>query len=50
MTILGGYYEYIGDIMMHVEGGQVGKNLSISVENPDVLNIPSMYSWYPPMY
>ena len=28
-----------GDIMMHV-GEQVGKNLSISIENPDVLNIP----------
>ena len=25
--------------MMH-EGEQVGKNLSISIENPDVLNIP----------
>ena len=38
----GGYHEYIstsGDIMMHV-GEQVGKNLSISNENPDVLNIP----------
>ena len=33
-----------GDIMMHVGGGQVGKNLSISIENPDVLNIPPMYS------
>ena len=55
-----GYHEYIGgcsvhrgDIMMQV-GEQVGKNLSISSENPDVLNIqcthdiPSMYSWYPP--
>ena len=52
-----------GDIMIHV-GEQVGKNLSISIENPDVLNIlrcthdsprcthdtPPMYSWYPPMY
>ena len=34
---------------------QVGKNLSISVENPNVLNIPwcnehsPMYSWYPLM-
>ena len=50
---IGGYHEYIreyheyiggcsvhrGDIMMYV-GEQVGKNLSISVENPDVLNIP----------
>ena len=42
----GGYHEYIGgcsvhwgDIMMHV-GEQVGKNLSISIENPNVLNIP----------
>ena len=62
MNTLGGYYEYIGDIMMHV-GEQVGKNLPISVENPNVLNIPwcthdipSMYAWYPqctehpPMY
>ena len=39
MSTLGGYYEYIGDIMMHV-GEQLGKNLSISDENPDVLNIP----------
>ena len=45
-------------------GEQVGKTLSISIENPDVLNIPDvlmispqcthdiplMYSWYPPMY
>ena len=43
---IGGYHEYIGgcsvhqgDIMMQV-GEQVGKNLSISSENPDVLNIP----------
>ena len=43
-----------GVIMMHV-GEQVGKNLSISIENPNVLNIPRythdilpMYSWYPP--
>ena len=28
-----------GDIMMHV-GEQVDKSLSISIENPDVLNIP----------
>ena len=28
-----------GDIMMHV-GEQIGKNLLISIENPDVLNIP----------
>ena len=44
--VCGGYHEYIGgcsvhreDIMMRV-GEQVGKNLSISIENPDVLNIP----------
>ena len=43
-----------GDIMMHV-GEQVGENLSISIENPNVLNIPQcahhippMYSWYCP--
>ena len=60
---IGGYHEYIrgisgvhrgmfstmGDIMMHA-GEQVGKNLSISIENPNVLNIqqcaehPLMYS------
>ena len=28
-----------GDIMMHV-GEQVGKNLSIFIENPNALNIP----------
>ena len=37
-----------GDIMMHV-GEQVGKNLSISIENPDVLNIPQCTE-HPPMY
>ena len=51
-----------GDIMMHVGGGQVDKSLSISIENPNVLNIPDvlivspqcthgippMYSRYPP--
>ena len=42
-----------GDIMMHV-WEQVGKNLSISIENPGVLNIsqctehPPMHLWYPP--
>ena len=43
---IGGHHEYIGgcsvhrgDIMMHV-GEQVGEKLSISIENPDVLNIP----------
>ena len=34
----GGCSVHRGDIMMHV-GEQVGKNLSISIENPDVLNI-----------
>ena len=34
-----GYQEYIGDIMMHM-GEQVGKNLSIYIENPNGLNIP----------
>ena len=40
------YHEYIGgcsvhqgDIMIDV-GEQVGENLSISIENPNVLNIP----------
>ena len=52
-----GGVQYIGgDIMVHV-GEQVDKSLSISIENPDVLNIPRCthdipptYSWYPPMY
>ena len=55
MSTSGGYHEYIGgcsvhrgDIMMHV-GEQVGKNLSISIENPDVLNIPQSTE-HPPMY
>ena len=46
MSTSGGYHEYIGgcsvhwrDIMMHV-GEQPVKILSISIENPDVLNIP----------
>ena len=38
-----------GDIMMHV-GEQVGKNHSISIENPDVLNIPQCTHDIPPMY
>ena len=44
-----------GDIMMHV-GEHVGKNLSISIENPDVLNIPHVLNIsrcthdIPPMY
>ena len=37
-----------GDIMMHV-GEQVGKNLSISIENPNVLNILRCTE-HPPMY
>ena len=47
MSTLGGYHEYIGrcsvrqeDIMKHA-GEQVGKNLSISIENPNVLMISS---------
>ena len=52
---LGGYYEYIGgcsvhrgDIMRHARE-QVGANLSISLENPNVLNVlPS--TEHPPMY
>ena len=53
MSTSGGYHEYIGgisrvhrgmfstlgDIMMHV-GEEVGKNLSISIENFYVVNIP----------
>ena len=42
----GGYHEYSGgcsvyrgDIMMDV-GEQVDKSLSVSIENPNVLNIP----------
>ena len=42
---IGRYHEYImerlvnwGDIMMHV-GEHVGRKLSISIENPNVLNI-----------
>ena len=45
MSTLGGYHEYTGrcsvhrrDIMIHV--GSTGKNLSISIENPNVVNIP----------
>ena len=36
MSISGGYHEYIG---VHV-GEQVDESLSISIENPAVLNIP----------
>ena len=49
---IGGYHEYIrrcsvhrGDIMM-----QVGKNFSISIENPNVLNIPQCTHDIPLMY
>ena len=59
----GGYHEYIGgcsvhpgdimstsgDIMMHV-GERVDKSLSISIENPDVLNIPRCTHDIPLMY
>ena len=45
MSTSGGYHEYIGgcsvhqkNIMIHV-GEQLGKILSISIENSDVLNI-----------
>ena len=48
MSTSGGYHEYIGDtmstsgdIMMHV-GEQVDKSLSVSIESPDVLNIPDV--------
>ena len=51
-----GYHEYVGvysvhwgDIMIHV-GEQVGKNLSISIENPNVLNIPRCTHDIPLMY
>ena len=36
-----GNVQYIGDIMMHV-GEQVDKIVSISIENPNVLNIPDV--------
>ena len=62
MSTSGGYHEYIGgclvhqgDIMIHV-GEQVGKNLSISIKNPDVLNTlqctehPRCTHDIPPMY
>ena len=48
----GGYHEYIGgcsvhrrDIMIHV-----GEQLSISIENSDVLNISRCTHDIPPMY
>ena len=43
---IGGYHEYIWGCSVHrgillcMWGEQVGKNLSISIENPNVLNIP----------
>ena len=53
---IGGYHEYIegcsvhqGDIMMHV-GEQVDKSLSISIENPGILNIRRCTHDIPPMY
>ena len=55
MSTLGGYHEYIGgcsvhrrDTMIHV-GEQLDKMLSISDENPNVLNIPQCTD-HPPMY
>ena len=42
-------FSTLGDIMMHL-GDQVGKNLSISIENPDVLNIPQCTHDIPLMY
>ena len=33
MSTLGGYYEYIGDIMMHV-GEQVGKTFQFLLKTP----------------
>ena len=56
-----GYHEYIGDIMStsgdvqyigeyhDACGEQVGKNLSISIENPNVLNMPQSTE-HPPIY
>ena len=56
MSTSWGYHEYIRgcsvhrkDIMIHV-GEQVGENLSISNENPNVLNIPQCTHDIPPMY
>ena len=57
MSTLGDTMSTSGDILS-TSGGyheQVDKSLSISIENPDVLNIPRcthdippMYSWNPP--
>ena len=41
-----GYHEYIGRCSEH--RGDI--NLSISIENPDVLNIPQCTRDIPPMY
>ena len=49
MSTSGDVMSTSGDTMMHV-GKQVGKNLSISIENPDVLNIPRCTHDIPPMY
>ena len=55
MSTSGGYHDYTGgcsvhqrDIMIHV-GEQLDKILSISIENPDVLNIPQCTE-HPLMY
>ena len=49
MITSGGYHDTYGE--------QVGENLSLSIENSNVLNIfqcthdiPPMYSWHPPMH
>ena len=39
MSTLGDIMSTLGDIMIYV-GEHVGENLSISIENPNVLNIP----------
>ena len=39
ISTLGDIMSTLGDIMIRV-GKQVGENLSISIENPNVLNIP----------
>ena len=43
-----GDVQYIGDIMMYVEE-QGDQSLSISIENPDVLNIARCIHDIPPM-
>ena len=56
MTTSRGYHEYIGgcsvhrrDLMIHV-GEQLDEILSISIENPDVLNIHQCTHDIHPMY